>query len=99
MAVISVTPAVILNLPGASFITTSMVDLEFTTASIVTSGEDIAAQNFGLEKLTPRQQRYEMADEYVDLVCKLFDSWDHDAVVMDRASGTYTDYRNVPPAV
>ena len=44
--------------------------------NIVTSGEDIAAQNFGLDKLPPREQRYEMADEYVDLVCKLFDSWD-----------------------
>ena len=38
-----------------------------------------------------------MADEYVDLVCKLFDSWDPDAVVMDRATGTYADYRKVRP--
>ena len=65
--------------------------------NIVTSGEDTAAQNFGLDKLPPREQRYEMADEYVDLVCKLFDSWDPDAVVMDRATGTYADYRNVRP--
>ena len=65
--------------------------------NIVTSGEDIAAQNFGLDKLPPREQRYEMADEYVDLVCKLFDSWDPDAVVMDRATGTYADYRKVRP--
>ena len=41
--------------------------------NIVTSGEDTAAQNFGLDKLPPREQRYEMADEYVDLVCKLFE--------------------------
>ncbi len=65
--------------------------------NIVTSGEDIAAQNFGLDKLPPREQRYEMADEYVDLVCKLFDTWDPDAVVMDRATGTYADYRKVRP--
>jgi FMN-dependent oxidoreductase (nitrilotriacetate monooxygenase family) len=65
--------------------------------NIVTSGEDIAAQNFGLDKLPPREQRYEMADEYVELVCKLFDSWDDDAVVMDRATGTYADYRKVRP--
>jgi FMN-dependent oxidoreductase (nitrilotriacetate monooxygenase family) len=38
-----------------------------------------------------------MADEYVDLVCKLFDSWDPDAVVMDRATSTYADYRKVRP--
>src|SRR6185369_3519275 len=65
--------------------------------NIVTSGEDMAAQNFGMDKLPPRAQRYDMADEYVDLVCKLFDSWDADAVVMDRKTGTYADFRKVRP--
>ena len=63
--------------------------------NIVTSGEDAAAQNFGIDKLPPREQRYAMADEYVDLVCRLFDSWDPDAVVMDRETGTYADFRKV----
>jgi FMN-dependent oxidoreductase (nitrilotriacetate monooxygenase family) len=63
--------------------------------NIVTSGEDIAAQNFGLDKLPPREARYAMADEYVDLVCKLFDSWDPDAVVMDTETGTYADHTKV----
>jgi FMN-dependent oxidoreductase (nitrilotriacetate monooxygenase family) len=65
--------------------------------NIVTSDEDAAAQNFGLEKLPPRELRYEMADEYVDLVCRLFDSWDPDAVVMDRARGIYADHTKVRP--
>ena len=65
--------------------------------NIVTSGEDIAAQNFGLEKLPPREARYEMADEYVDLVCRLFDSWEPDAVVKDRETGYYADFRKVHP--
>jgi FMN-dependent oxidoreductase (nitrilotriacetate monooxygenase family) len=65
--------------------------------NIVTSGEDSAAQNFGMDALPPREQRYAMADEYVDLVCRLFDSWDADAVVMDRETGTYADYRKVRP--
>ena len=34
----------------------------------------LAAQNFGMDKLPPREQRYDMADEYVDLVSQLFDS-------------------------
>ena len=63
----------------------------------MTSGEDIAAQNFGLDKLPSREQRYEMADEYVELVCKLFDTWDPDAVVMDQATATYADHRKVRP--
>jgi FMN-dependent oxidoreductase (nitrilotriacetate monooxygenase family) len=63
--------------------------------NIVTSGEDTAAQNFGLDELPPRETRYAMADEYVDLVCRLFDSWDPDAVVKDRATGTYADHTKV----
>lgn len=65
--------------------------------NIVTSGEDLAAQNFGLDKLPPRQQRYDMADEYLDLCLKLWGSWDQDAVVLDRETGTYTDHTKVRP--
>jgi FMN-dependent oxidoreductase (nitrilotriacetate monooxygenase family) len=65
--------------------------------NIVTSGEDTAAQNFGLDKLPPRETRYAMADEYVDVVCRLFDSWAPDAVVKDAESGTYADYTKVHP--
>ncbi|NJO22345.1 MAG: NtaA/DmoA family FMN-dependent monooxygenase [Sphingomonadales bacterium] len=65
--------------------------------NIVTSGEDLAAQNFGLDKLPPRQQRYDMADEYVNLCLKLWGSWDQDAVILDRETGTYTDHTKVRP--
>jgi long-chain alkane monooxygenase len=65
--------------------------------NIVTSGEDLAAQNFGLDKLPPRHARYDMADEYVDLCLRLWGSWDRDAVVLDRATDTYADYTKVRP--
>jgi FMN-dependent oxidoreductase (nitrilotriacetate monooxygenase family) len=65
--------------------------------NIVTSGEDAAAQNFGMDELPPREQRYDMADEYVDVVSKLFESWAPDAVVMDRETATYADYTKVNP--
>jgi FMN-dependent oxidoreductase (nitrilotriacetate monooxygenase family) len=65
--------------------------------NIVTSGEDLAAENFGLDKLPPRELRYAMADEYVELVCKLFDSWRPGAVVMDRERGIYGDHTKVHP--
>ena len=65
--------------------------------NIVTSGEDAAAQNFGMDELPPREQRYAMADEYVELVCRLFDSWGPGAVVMDRATGTFADHTKVQP--
>ncbi len=63
--------------------------------NVVTSAEDLAAQNFGMDKLPPREQRYEMADEYIDVVNKLFDSWDADAVVLDRENGVYADSAKV----
>src|SRR5271170_6011514 len=65
--------------------------------NVVTSGEDAAAQNFALDKLPPRELRYAMADEYMELVYRLFDSWEPGAVVMDRENGTYADWRKVHP--
>lgn len=63
--------------------------------NVVTSAEDLAAQNFGLDVLPPREMRYEMADEYMDVFCQLLDSWDSDAVVMDRENGIYADASKV----
>jgi FMN-dependent oxidoreductase (nitrilotriacetate monooxygenase family) len=48
-----------------------------------------------MDKLWPRDVRYEMADEYLELVCQLWDSWERDAVVLDRASNTYADASKV----
>jgi FMN-dependent oxidoreductase (nitrilotriacetate monooxygenase family) len=63
--------------------------------NIVTSAEDRAAQNFGMDRLFEHDLRYEMADEYVDLVCRLWDSWEEGAVVRDRETGVYVDHRKV----
>ncbi len=63
--------------------------------NIVTSAEDRAAQNFGMEKLYEHDLRYDMADEYLELVTQLWDSWEPDAVVMDRESGVYVDHTKV----
>lgn len=65
--------------------------------NIVTSGENLAAQNFGMDELPPRQDRYDMADEYVELCKQLWGSWDQDAVVLDRETGTYADFTKVRP--
>lgn len=65
--------------------------------NIVTSGENLAAQNLGMDELPPRQQRYDMADEFVALCRQLWDSWDPDAVVMDRETRTYADHTKVRP--
>jgi FMN-dependent oxidoreductase (nitrilotriacetate monooxygenase family) len=60
--------------------------------NIVTGYLDSAARNLGLDKQLAHDARYDMADEYLDVVYKLWEhSWDADAVVADRASGVYAD--------
>jgi FMN-dependent oxidoreductase (nitrilotriacetate monooxygenase family) len=63
--------------------------------NIVGSAEDRAAQNFGMVKLAEHDDRYAIADEYFDLVNQLWDSWEPDAVVMDRETHTYADFNKV----
>jgi long-chain alkane monooxygenase len=63
--------------------------------NIVTSAEDAAAQNMGLPEMPPRQLRYDMADEYVDLVEKLIGTWEPDAVIRDTTTDTYAEASKV----
>jgi long-chain alkane monooxygenase len=63
--------------------------------NVVSSAEDRAAQNFGLDRLPEHDERYNVADEYFDVVNQLWESWDADAVVMDRETHTYADYMKV----
>jgi FMN-dependent oxidoreductase (nitrilotriacetate monooxygenase family) len=58
--------------------------------NIVTATSDAAAQNYGLDKQIDHDLRYDMADEYVDLVGQLWDAWEPDAMVMDPA-GMFID--------
>jgi FMN-dependent oxidoreductase (nitrilotriacetate monooxygenase family) len=49
------------------------------------------SQNFGPEKQMEHDLRYERAEEFVDIVRGLWDSWEDDAYIRDRASGVYFD--------
>ena len=57
--------------------------------NIVTSWLAIAADNFGNAGQVSHAGRYERAEEYMEVVKGLWDSWADDAVVDDRASGVY----------
>jgi len=57
--------------------------------NVVTSANDYAARNFGHSMLPPHALRYEKAGEFVDVVSKLWDSWDDDAFVHDRRTGLF----------
>lgn len=53
--------------------------------NVVTSANDFAARNFGHAKLAPHAERYERAGEFVEVVKKLWDCWEPDAFIYDRA--------------
>lgn len=59
--------------------------------NVVTSSEDWAAQAFGNEKQPPHDERYERADEMLDLVTQLWDAWQPDAYEMNEETGRYVD--------
>ena len=66
--------------------------------NIVTGYLDSAARNLGLDRQLGHDERYDLADEYLDVVYKLWEkSWDDDAVVRDKARGIYTDPSRVHP--
>jgi FMN-dependent oxidoreductase (nitrilotriacetate monooxygenase family) len=58
--------------------------------NIVTSYLDSAARNYGLDTQVEHDERYRIADEYMDVVYKLWEgSWRDDAVIEDVAGGQY----------
>jgi FMN-dependent oxidoreductase (nitrilotriacetate monooxygenase family) len=64
-------------------------------SNMVTGSSDFAARNFGMDKLPDHDLRYDMADEYMDLVNQLWDSWEPGAIVADRDSGMLVDHTRV----
>lgn len=59
--------------------------------NIVTSFQQAEAKNFGLEEHLSREARYERADEFVEVCCKLWDSWGDDALVLDPEAPLFAD--------
>ncbi|MBJ6361789.1 LLM class flavin-dependent oxidoreductase [Paenibacillus sp. GCM10012307] len=60
--------------------------------NIVTSYLPNAAQNFGLDTMIGHDERYDIADEYLEVVYKLWEgSWQEDAVLTDKKNRKYSD--------
>jgi len=64
--------------------------------NVVTSYKVEEALNFGYKELLDHDQRYDRADEYMELCYRLWSSWDPDAVVMDPRTDTFADPAKVP---
>ncbi|MFE7773406.1 LLM class flavin-dependent oxidoreductase [Streptomyces sp. NPDC057445] len=63
--------------------------------NIVTSGTVEEARNFGQEEHLEHSLRYRRAREFVEVATKLWDSWEDDAIVLDRERGVYADTAKV----
>ncbi|WP_138900453.1 LLM class flavin-dependent oxidoreductase [Streptomyces albidochromogenes] len=59
--------------------------------NIVTSGTADEARNFGQDEHLEHGLRYERAREFVEVAVKLWDSWEDDAILLDRERGVYAD--------
>lgn len=64
--------------------------------NIVTSAGEAEAHNFGIER-PAHAARYRRATEFLDVVTKLWDSWEDDAVLRDRRAGRYADSAKIHP--
>lgn len=64
---------------------------------VTTAGRDIA-HNFGLDDQPAHAERYERAAEFLEVAYKLWDSWEDDAVLADKAAGVWADAAKIHPA-
>jgi FMN-dependent oxidoreductase (nitrilotriacetate monooxygenase family) len=58
--------------------------------NVVTTYDQMAALNFGMTELPPKHERYERATEFVEVVLKLWESWEEQA---------FTVQAEAPPVV
>lgn len=59
--------------------------------NVVTSGMDEEALNFGKDGNIEHAIRYERAAEFLNTAKALWDSWEDDAILIDKASGYFAD--------
>ena len=59
--------------------------------NVVTSVNDSEAQNYGFDQHLDHDARYDRADEFLEATTALWDSWDDDALVLDRERCYFAD--------
>jgi FMN-dependent oxidoreductase (nitrilotriacetate monooxygenase family) len=59
--------------------------------NIVTSATQREADNFGIDSKLGHAERYERAAEFLDVALKLWDSWEEEAEIADKAAGRNAD--------
>jgi alkanesulfonate monooxygenase SsuD/methylene tetrahydromethanopterin reductase-like flavin-dependent oxidoreductase (luciferase family) len=59
--------------------------------NVATSASRDQAVNFGRDEQPPREERYARAEEFVEVVKGLWDSWEDDAYLLDKQAGDFYD--------
>lgn len=59
--------------------------------NVVTSLNNSEAANFGRTEHLPHDLRYDRADEFMEVVMGLWDSWEDGAIVLDKQTGQFAD--------
>ena len=59
--------------------------------NVVTSLNDSEAANFGHAEHLEHDLRYDRADEFMEVVMGHWDTWEDDALIMDKATGRFAD--------
>jgi len=63
--------------------------------NVVTSVNDGEALNMGRTEHIAHDLRYDRADEFMEIVLGHWDSWDDDALIVDKKTGRFADPRKV----
>jgi FMN-dependent oxidoreductase (nitrilotriacetate monooxygenase family) len=59
--------------------------------NVVTSVNDSEAQNYGVEHHLGHDERYDRADEFLEATTGLWDTWEDDALILDREGAVFAD--------
>ncbi|MEH1888794.1 MAG: LLM class flavin-dependent oxidoreductase [Nostoc sp.] len=59
--------------------------------NVVTSSRASEAGNFGFNEHLEHDLRYDRADEFLEVACKLWGSWEEGALVLDKENGIFAD--------
>jgi FMN-dependent oxidoreductase (nitrilotriacetate monooxygenase family) len=63
--------------------------------NVVAGAQKASARNVGLPENYKHDERYERAEEYLELCYRLWDSWEEDAIVADAENDVFADPKKV----
>ena len=73
------------------FATVDLMSEGRAARNVVTSVNDNEARNMGLEEHPAHEARYDLADEFMEVVLGHWTSWDDDAIVLDKERRLFAD--------